>query len=310
MGYFCRTALESEQRFHICFGSRKLFNAQHHLEVNGYESHDQWLEDWKKKRSGRFYCVGKSQAGGGTMLKVFPVDDARNYRLTIRIPRCLRAEFGDYLDLHFSVSDRENRTRRSDLNYALLSSKPITTQVFRREHKGDLWYVHLTTYGPHIPLFHTRKNGCIGIDFNADSLSIAHIKPDGNINYVQELPFEWKKLTSEQRQARMRDIVAEVVLLAESLGCAIAIESLDFSKKKASMSEESKLYNEMLVLLSTRLFRTSLESRCRRYGVELIKVKGFRYLSIFGILSPLSKKRGFRFIRVSGKRSHHHCQAV
>ena len=44
----------------------------------------------------------------------------------------------------------------------------------------------------------------------------------------------------------MRDIVCEVVRLAESLGCAIAIESLDFSKKKAAMSEESKLYNEML----------------------------------------------------------------
>jgi hypothetical protein len=54
-------------------GSRKLFNAQHHLEANGYSSHEQWLEDWRKKRSGRFYCVGKSQLGGGTMIKVFPL---------------------------------------------------------------------------------------------------------------------------------------------------------------------------------------------------------------------------------------------
>lgn len=280
--------LESEQRFHICFGSRKLFNAQHHLEANGYKSHVQWLEDWRKKRSGRFYCVGKSQAGGGTMLKVFPVNDAGNYRLTIRIPRCLRAELGEYLDLHFRVSDRENRTRRSDLNYALETQKPITTQVFRREHKDDTWYVHFTTYVPHIPLVHTRKNGCIGIDFNKDHLSIAHVKRDGNINYVQEIPFEWKGLTSGQRQARMRDIVAEVVFLAESLGCAIAIESLDFSKKKASMSEESKLYNEMLVLLCTSLFRTSLESRCRRYGVELIKVNP-AFTSVIGMIKFMQK---------------------
>jgi hypothetical protein len=27
--------LESGERLHICFGSRKLFNAQHHLEANG-----------------------------------------------------------------------------------------------------------------------------------------------------------------------------------------------------------------------------------------------------------------------------------
>jgi IS605 OrfB family transposase len=222
------------------------------------------------------------------MLKVFPVDDEGNYRLNIRIPRCLRTELGDYLDLHFCVNDRERRTRRSDLNYALSMQKPITTQVFRREHKDDTWYVHLITYVPEIPLVHTRKNGCVGIDFNKDHLSIAYVKPDGNIDYVQELPFEWKGLTSGQRQARMRDVVAEVVLLAESLGCAIAIELLDFSKKKASMSEESKLYNEMLSNLSSSLFRTSLESRCRRYGVELIKINP-AFTSVIGMIKFMSK---------------------
>jgi len=80
----------------------------------------------------------------------------------------------------------------------------------------------------------------------------------------------------------MSYIVVEVVTLAESLNCAIAIESLDFSKKKASMSEESKLYKEMLSNLSTGLFRTSLESRCRRFGVELIKVNP-AFTSVIGV---------------------------
>jgi hypothetical protein len=39
---------------------------------------------------------------------------------------------------------------------------------------------------------HTKSNGCIGIDFNQDHISIAHVKRDGNISYVQEIPFEWK----------------------------------------------------------------------------------------------------------------------
>jgi hypothetical protein len=38
------------------------------------------------------------------------------------------------------------------------------------------------------------------------------------------------------------------------------------------MSKESALYNEMLSNLSTALFRTTLESRCKRFGVELIRV--------------------------------------
>ncbi len=70
----------------------------------------------------------------------------------------------------------------------------------------------------------------------------------------------------------MRDVVVKVVVLAESLNCAVAIESLDLSKKKASMSEKSKLYNEMLSHLSTSFFRIALESRCRRFGVQITKV--------------------------------------
>lgn len=49
--------LEYTPRLHLCFGSKKLFLAQYHLKENGYSSHDEWLADWRKKRSGRFYCV-------------------------------------------------------------------------------------------------------------------------------------------------------------------------------------------------------------------------------------------------------------
>lgn len=60
--------------------------------------------------------------------------------------------------------------------------------------------------------------------------------------------------------------------LVESFKCPIAIESLDFTKKKAKISESRKVYNKMLILLSTEMFRETLESRCKRFGVELIKV--------------------------------------
>ncbi|MBR8829202.1 MAG: IS200/IS605 family accessory protein TnpB-related protein, partial [Gomphosphaeria aponina SAG 52.96 = DSM 107014] len=91
-----------------------------------------------------------------------------------------------------------------------------------------------------------------------------------------------------QRQALMRDVVVKIVNLAEKFNCAIGIESLDFSKKKASMSEESKLYNEMLSNLSTALFRTTLESRCQRCGVELIKVNP-AFTSIIGMIKFMAK---------------------
>lgn len=280
--------LEDSDRLHICFGSQKLFNAQHHLEENGYESKEQWLEDWQKKRSGRFYCVGKSQLGGGTMIKIMPLSDDGLYELQITIPRPLQQHHGKFLKLQFSVSDRNLRQRKSDLDYALEMQKPVTTQVFRREHKDDQWYVHLTTYVQEVPLIHSKRNGCLGLDFNKDHISATYVKPDGNVEACIEFPFEWKELSTGQRQARMRDIVAEIVKVAEVYECAIAIESLDFSKKKAAMSEESKLYNEMLSNLSTALFRTSLESRCKRHGVQLIKVNP-AFTSVIGMIKFMAK---------------------
>jgi hypothetical protein len=60
----------------------------------------------------------------------------------------------------------------------------------------------------------------------------------------------------------MRDLVVKLTDMAFNYQCPIAIESLDFSQKKASMSEESKAYNEMLSNLSTSMFKEALTSRC------------------------------------------------
>lgn len=280
--------LEATERLHICFGSRKLFNAQHHLEKNGYANHAQWCEDWQKKRSGRFYCVGKSQLGGGTMMKVFPTEEIGIYTLQVTIPRPLIQKWGTHLHLRFQVSDRDGRTRCQNLNYALECQKPITTQVFRREHKLDQWYVHLTTYVQFVPWVHTLERGCLGIDFNAESLSVTYVKPDGNIAWCQDFSYKWKGLTSGQRVAAMRDLVVQIVRVAQSLSCAIAIESLDFSKKKAKMSEESKLYNEMLSNLATSSFRDALLSRCQRQGVQLIKINP-AFTSLIGMIKFMTR---------------------
>ncbi|NER04371.1 MAG: IS200/IS605 family element transposase accessory protein TnpB, partial [Okeania sp. SIO3C4] len=232
--------------------------------------------------------MGKSQAGGGTMMKVFPLQEDGLYQLEVQLPRPLQNKYGQKIRLEFSVSDRSGRYRSSDLDYALNNLKPITISIFRREHKRDNWYIHLSTYVQEIPIVHTRKNGCIGIDFNAEEISVAYVKWDGNIEYLEELPYQWKNQTTGQRQATMRNIVATIVKLADFFECAIAIESLDFTKKKSKMSEESKVYNAMLSNLSTGMFREALESRCRRFGVELIKVNP-AFTSVIGMINYMAK---------------------
>ena len=42
----------------LCFGSRQLWRRQHHLEANGYASHDEWLAEWRDARTGEFFVLG------------------------------------------------------------------------------------------------------------------------------------------------------------------------------------------------------------------------------------------------------------
>ncbi|NET43032.1 hypothetical protein [Okeania sp. SIO2B3] len=280
--------LKNTERLHICFGSQKLFNAQQNLAENGYKTRHEWVVDWSKKRSGRFLCVGKFQLGGGTMLKVFPLQEDGKYQLQIQLPRLLQDKYGQKIQLEFSLSNRDGILRATDLDYAINSLKPITISIFRREHKQDNWYIHLSTYVPEIPVVHTRKNGCLGIDFNAESISVTSVKWDGNIEYLKEIPYKWKNQTTGQRQASIRNIVCQAVFLAEFFECAIAIESLDFSKKKAKMSGYCKVDNEMLSNFSTAIFRETILSRCRRFGVELIKVNP-AFTSVIGMINYMAK---------------------
>jgi len=277
--------LENLARLRICFGSRKLFNAQHHLEENGYNSHAEWLADWQKKRGGRFYCIGKSVAGGGTMIKISH-EGGDNFAATVTCPRFMQQENGKQIKIPFVVTE-DRRGRKSSLLYGLRGEKPITVQIFRREHKQDRWYIHLTTYVQEIPITTTTSNGCIGVDFNRDSVEWAYISSDGNLKNPGKITYKWQGFSSGQRLVMMRNLVARLSDLAFNYQCPIAIESLDFSKKKAAMSEASRAYNSMLSNLSTGMFREALKSRCERYGIELIKVNP--YYSVIGMIKFMGR---------------------
>jgi hypothetical protein len=55
----------------LCFGGRKLFNAQHHLRENGYADHAQWRADWRSARSSQFIVLGSSDEMAGVARAVW-----------------------------------------------------------------------------------------------------------------------------------------------------------------------------------------------------------------------------------------------
>ncbi len=52
----------------VCFGSKKLFKAQHNPEANGYASHEEWLKDWHNSRSTTILFEGSKRFNNGNLV--------------------------------------------------------------------------------------------------------------------------------------------------------------------------------------------------------------------------------------------------
>ena len=280
--------LKETNRLHICWGSKKLFKAQYNLEENGYANHEGWLKDWRMKRGGNFYSVGKgSVTGNNPVTKIHHKKDDI-FTVTITVPRCYQEIYGQKITLEFEIT----KQRKHDLLYALESNKPVTVQIFRREHKDNQWYIHLSTYVQAVPYISHKKNGCLGIDLNAQSIDLVYVKRDGNLHQVngQKTLFSWEipRGTTGQVEAKLRDIVAEIVRIGESYGCPIACEDLDFSKKKATLRHSPKKYNRMLSGFIYDKFRAFLVARAEKYGIEVIFKNPFA-TSVIGMVKYMAK---------------------
>ena len=84
-------------RVRLCFGSKRLWRKQHHLEQNGYASHEEWLQDWQDARSDEFFVLGSRDETAGCQLCVASIVDDGTLTLRLRLPDCLANQHGKYL---------------------------------------------------------------------------------------------------------------------------------------------------------------------------------------------------------------------
>jgi IS605 OrfB family transposase len=280
--------LKNNSRLHICWGSKKLFNAQHHWEENGYSSHEEWYSDWQKKRGGNFYSVGKGSLDGNKPVTKIHHLEGDLFTVIITVPCCYQESYGKSLTLKFAVMGQ----RKHDLLYALEADKPVTVQIFRREHKDDQWYIHLSTYIQAVPYVSSGKNGCLGIDLNAESIDVVYVKRDGNLESIQGkftlFSFPIPRGTTGQVAAKLRDITAAIVRIAQSYQCPIACENLDFSQKKAELRHRSQRYSRMLSGFIYDKFRAFLVARAEKYGIEVVFKNPFA-TRIIGMIKYMPK---------------------
>ena len=105
--------------------------------------------------------------------------------------------------------------------------------------------------------------------------------PNGQIN------FDLENKSSSQTTQILSNAIGEVIKVATKYCCPVAIEKLDFSKKKATLREQSKKYAKMLSSFAYSKFGDLVESKAQRAAIEVIEINP-AYSSLIGLIKYMS----------------------
>ena len=282
-------------RVRLCFGSKKLWRKRHHLETNGYASHEEWLQDWQDARNGEFFVLGSRDETNGCQLCVASIADDGSLTLRLRLPDCLAEQHGKYLVIagvrfaygHEQVlaalgSNAEYVAYRREHGEKAARATALGQAIsyrFKRDAKG--WRVFATTELPEVAVTTDRRRGAIGVDLNADHLAVAETDASGNYLNSWRVPLVTYGKRHHQGEALIGDAVASVVEYARGAGKPLVVEKLDFRQKKAVLEGESRKYSRMLSGFSYGKIKAYFISRGYREGVEIIEVNP-AYSSVVG----------------------------
>ena len=279
-------ALEADSaagRVSLCFGSKRLWRKQHHLEANGYASREEWLRDWRDARNDEFFVMGSRDETAGCQLCVASVADDGSLTLRLRMPDGLPEGHGKYLTMagvwfaygHEQVlaalqSNAEHAAYRRQHGEKAARATTLGQAIsyrFKRDGKG--WRVFATTNMMDVSVVTDQRRGAIGVDLNAGHLAVVETNASGNFIKAFNVPLVSCGTSTHQAEAIIGDAVASVVEHARNVGKPIVIEKLDFSRKKAQLEGESPRYARMLSSFSYGRVKAYFISRGYRQGVKI-----------------------------------------
>jgi IS605 OrfB family transposase len=302
---------EFHKKIRICFGSKKLFHKQFHLEDNKYMDQHQWKQDWIVARSSQFIVVGSKDETFGNQTATYNLENT----LRLRVADIFISKYGKYIhfpDIIFPYGqewlDKAKIPYRGDTR----SGKPqkyytSITYRFIKQNKG--WYLNATVERETPKVGTSNMKGLIGIDLNAGFLSISEIDRFGNPikSWRHQVPMYNRR--KAQVKASLSDAIKQVLEYAVLVQKDVCIEKLSFSKKKTKLREIGGKYARMLSGLAYSSFKELIESKAKKLGVRVRGVNPAytsqighvkfmpRYgLSSHGAAACVIARRGYYFI--------------
>lgn len=276
----------------LCFGSKKLFRAQFHLNENGFMDHNEWKASWSKARANEIFILGSKDEASGNQSCTATLEEDGSLTLRIRLPNAL-SQYGKYLVLPLIRFAYGHEEILASLNackerHLLKQAKdPGFKQVGQAisyrlliDEKGIRLFA---TTSLALPKWNSDKRlGVIGIDINSDHLALVETDRHGNPIFKQTIPLTLYGKTKGQSLALIGDACTMAVAHAEKVRKPIVIENLDFRKKKQTLKETApKSQARLLSSFAYQAICTHLKSRGFKQQIEVYQVNP-AYTSIIG----------------------------
>ena len=257
----------------LCFGSAKLFNAQHHLEANGYADHAEWQDAWRADRASQFFCLGSKDETGGNQTCTATTAAGGSIMLRLRLPDAVWRELGvkKYAELGPVIFGYGHDVVTAAIQAHTTSQGEALSWRFVRDAKG--WRVFVSLFQALPDAAPDFAHGCLAVDMNAGFLAAAFVDAQGNPNGRFTVPMLTQHRRTDQVEAAIGNAAARLVALAKRRGIPIVIEDLDFEAKKTRLREEAQpRMARLLSAFAFNGFRTMLERRAAREGVAVLAV--------------------------------------
>ena len=262
-----------QQKFSICWGTKRLFNAQHWLEENNFRSKIGWLNTYRKQRDNQVNYIGSIGEPCCNQNCQLSYDyTASSFQLRIRKD----LELMEHKNDKFFVLTGLNFKYQRDKLIELLDRQdtPITIRIKR---EGTKWYLQVIITWINNPgqIVTNTLGGTIGLDFNSGFIQMAETDKYGNLISLKKYPLLYHG-TGNNAESEIREVISEITDYATTRGKSIIIEDLDFKRKKAQTSKakgkKGKKYNSMIHAFDYSRYGETIKNATHRNKVGLILV--------------------------------------
>lgn len=263
------------KRVRLCFGGKKLFNAQFHLEKNGFSSHAEWKKAWESSRSSEFFVLGSKDESSGNQTCTATLQDNGKLCLRLRLPKALEEKHGKYVeisDVAFAYGQRAM--------LAALNNREGQAISYRFKKDAKSWRVFASTAHQMVNPISKENSGTIGIDLNTDHIACVETDRFGNPLTSKTLSWVSYGKTKGQLKAITGDVCKEIIKWAKAAKKPLVIENLNFEKKKLSLQDDKK-FARLLSSFAYGLFFACLTARAFKEGITIHRVNP-AFTSIIG----------------------------